>query len=143
MRRGNYLWVGMVLVGTSIAVSADSKLFETVDAANQAFARAIVSGDINHLVGDYTDDGCVIAPSTPKACGKEALRAFWTAVIESSPVDVKLETHAVDGTGDLAHATGTLEITGANNAKQLSRFVIVLKRIQGVWKLHLDTWTPA
>ena len=131
------------MASTSIAVNANDKLFETVDAANQAFAKAILGGDINHLVGDYTDDGCVIAPSTPKACGEKALTAFWTAVVRSGPLDVKIETHAVGGSGDLAHAIGTLEITGSNNVKQLNRFVLVLKRIRGVWKLHLDTWTPA
>ena len=143
MRLGKNLLVAIVLASTSITVYADDKLFESLDAANQAFAKAILSGDINHLVGDYADDACVFAPSTPKACGKEAIRAFWTALIASSPIDVKITTHAVGSSGDLAHATGTLEVTGSNNAIQLSRFVLVQKRVQGVWKLYLDMWTPA
>ena len=143
MRLRKNLLAAIVLAITSISVSADEQLFESVDAMNQGFAKAILGGDINHLVGEYTVDACVIAPSTPQACGKEAIRAFWTAVISSVPLDVKIETHAVGSSGDLAHATGTLEVTGANNVKQPSRYVLVLKKIQGVWKLYLDTWTPA
>ncbi len=143
MRLGKNLLVAIVLVSTSITVYADDKLFESLDAANQALAKAILSRDINHLVGDYTNDACVFAPSTPKICGKKAIRAFWTALIESGPLDVKIETHEVGSSGDLAHATGTLEVTGSNNAIQLSRFVLVLKKIQGVWKLYPDMWTPA
>lgn len=128
----------------SIAAPAagDEALFGEIDAANRAFAKAIVAGDVDHLVGDYTEDACVIAPSTPRTCGTEAIRAFWTGVVASAPRDVRITTLAADGEGALAHATGTLEITDADGGVHLNQFVLVLKRVDGTWKLHLDTWTP-
>lgn len=122
---------------------AQSALFDTIDAGNRAFARAIVNGDIDYIVGDYTSDACVIAPSTPNACGPEAIRAFWLAVIASAPKDVQIMTTAAGGDNDLAHATGTLTVTAADETVQTSRFVLVLKKVDGSWKLHLDTWTPS
>lgn len=138
-----YLALVIAYVFVSIPVSANEELFQTLDDVNQAFAQAILRGDIDHLVNDYTDDACVIAPSTPKACGKEAIRGFWTAVVDSPPKTVVIKTHAVGSSEKLAHATGTLEVTGRDNSKQLSRYVLVLKMVGGLWKLHLDTWTPA
>lgn len=138
-----YLSVIIAWLFVSIPVSANETLLQTLDEVNQAFAQAILRGDVDYLVNEYTNDACVIAPSTPKACGKEAIRGFWTAVVNSQPKNVVIETHAVGSLEKLAHAMGTLEVTGADNSKQLSRYVLVLKMINGLWKLHLDTWTPA
>ena len=137
----HFILAGLILYA-SMTAAEDNALFGELDAGNQAFAKAILANDVDYLVNDYTDDACVIAPSTPRTCGKEAIRAFWTAVTKSGPKDVKIVTLAVGSSSDLAHATGTLEITGANDATQMNNFVLVLKRINGSWKLHLDTWTP-
>jgi len=113
-----------------------------LDGANQAFAKAILDKDIDHLVGDYTEDACVLPPAAPRTCGLEAIRKFWAAVADSSPQNVQIETLAVGSSGDLAHATGVLRITAADGSRSAFNYVLVLKNISGVWKLHLDTWTP-
>lgn len=117
-------------------------VLEQLDAANKAFARAIVSGDIDYLVNDYTDDACIIAPQAPLTCGKEAIRPFWASVISSSPKNVELITHNAENEGPLAYATGELIITDAESAVHKSRFVLVFKQVDGAWKLHVDSWTP-
>jgi ketosteroid isomerase-like protein len=117
-------------------------VLEQLDAANKAFAKAIVAGDIEHLVNDYTDDACIIAPNTPPACGKEAIRSFWTAVLESKPKDVEIVTLKAEQSGNLSYATGDLIITDADSAVHKNRFVAVFKLGDGAWKLHVDSWTP-
>lgn len=124
-----------------VSAMADS-VFEQVDATNKAFAKAIVAGDIDHLVNAYTDDACIIAPQTPLTCGKEAIRPFWSSVIGSKPKDVAIITHHAENEGNLSYATGELIITDAESAVQKSRFVLVLKLINGGWKLKVDSWTP-
>ena len=123
-------------------VLADDSLHSTLDQANQNFASAILAKNIDHLVGDYTHDACILAPSTPRTCGLEAIRKFWSAVVDSNPKDVKIGTMNVGSTGDLAYATGTLVITDASDNVSSNNYVLVLKDVDGVWKLHLDTWTP-
>lgn len=113
-----------------------------LDAANKAFAKAIVAGDIDHLVNAYTDDACVIAPQAPLTCGKQAIRPFWISVVESKPKNVDIVTHNAEKEGNLSYATGELIITDAESAVHKSRFVLVFKLIGGDWKLHVDSWTP-
>lgn len=124
-----------------VAAKAETVL-KQIDAANKAFAKAIVAGDIDHLVNDYTDDACIIAPQTPLTCGKEAIRPFWISVIGSKPKNVEIITDNAEKEGNLSYATGELLITDANSAVQKSRFVLVFKLIDGGWKIHVDSWTP-
>jgi ketosteroid isomerase-like protein len=123
-------------------VAKAETVLEQVDAANKAFAKAIVAGDIDHLVNAYTADACIIAPQAPLTCGKEAIRPFWISVVGSKPKNVEIITHNAEKDGNLSYATGDLIITDADSAVQKSRFVLVLKLIDGGWKLHVDSWTP-
>ncbi|MFT4564533.1 MAG: ketosteroid isomerase-like protein [Gammaproteobacteria bacterium] len=98
-------------------VSAESVL-EQITAANNAFAKSIVAGDIDYLVNDYTDDACIIAPKAPLTCGKESIRSFWSSVVASKPKNVEILTHGAGSEGKLAYATGELIITDAESAEQ-------------------------
>jgi len=132
-----------VLVAFSTATIAGEDLHALFDQGNQAFAGAIMNGDVEQAVAAYTDTACVIAPLAPNACGKEAITAFWTGVVESGITDVKLGTGEVGSSGDLAYVTGTLEVTDAEGVTHASRYVLVFRKVDGEWKLHLDTWTPS
>jgi ketosteroid isomerase-like protein len=120
---------------------ADSVL-EELDAANKAFAKALMAGDVDSLVNDYTDDGCVIAPMAGEACGKESIRAFWESVIATNPKNVEIVTEKAGSEGDLAFATGQLLITDAGSAVQKNRFALVFMKVGGLWKLRVDSWNP-
>lgn len=124
-----------------VAVNAGNVL-EQLDATNKAFAKAIVAGDIDYLVKDYTDDACIIAPKAPLTCGKESIRSFWGPVIASNPRNVELITHNAEKEGSLSYATGQLIITDAESVVHKNRFVLVFKLVGGAWKLHVDSWTP-
>jgi len=136
--------LGIILAGL-LAFSQyaiGDELMSELDGANQAFAKAVLDKDIDHLVGGYTEDACVLAPGAPRTCGLEAIRQFWTAVASTNPKNVKIDTLAVGSSGGLAHATGVLRITTADGVVSAFNYVLVLKDVDGVWKLHLDTWTP-
>ncbi|MBY5920273.1 YybH family protein [Ferrimonas balearica] len=131
------------LMGLLIPVTGNAEsVLEQLDAANKAFAKAIVAGDIDYLVNDYTDDACIIAPQAPLTCGKAAIRPFWVSVIESNPKNVELITQNAEQQGNLSYATGELIITDAESGVHKSRFVLVFKLVDGAWKLHVDSWTP-
>lgn len=122
-------------------VNADSVLND-IDAANKAFAEAILANDVDHLVSVYTDGACIIAPKTEKICGKEAIRDFWEGVVASNPEDVEIITESAEGDSDFAYATGQLLITDAESAVHKSRFVLVFKNVDSKWKMDVDSWTP-
>jgi uncharacterized protein (TIGR02246 family) len=122
---------------------ADDDLFNTMDAGNQAFATSIMTGDAESAAAAYTDDAYVLAPSAETVRGHEDIRAFWQGVIDSGVQNVVLSTGEVASSGDLAYVVGTIEMTGADNSTEQSRYVLVFKRVSGEWRLHLDIWTPS
>lgn len=128
--------LGLLFVPASSAASTLAEL----DAANKAFAKDLMAGNIDALVDAYTDDGCIIAPKAGEACGKEAIRAFWEGVIASKPKNVEIITEKGGSEGDLAFATGQLVVTDAETAVHNSRFTVVFVNVGGAWKLRVDSW---
>lgn len=123
-------------------VSNAASVLEELAAANKAFEKALMEGDIDYLVNDYTDDGCVIAPMAGETCGKESIRAFWESVISTNPKNVEIITEKAGSEGDLAFATGQLLITDAESKVQKNRFALVFRKIGESWKLRVDSWNP-
>jgi len=123
-------------------VSNAASVLEELAAANEAFEKALMEGDVDYLVNDYTDDGCVIAPMAGETCGKESIRAFWESVISTNPKNVEIITEKAGSEGELAFATGQLLITDAESTVHKSRFALVFRKIGGLWKLRVDSWNP-
>lgn len=122
---------------------AGEDLRKKIDEGNQAFAAALLEGDVDSAVSSYTDTACVIAPAAGTACGKEQIKAFWTGVVDSGVKNIKIDTREVGSSGDLAYAVGTLVVTDSTDVDHASRYTLVFKKVAGEWKLHIDTWTPA
>ena len=123
-------------------VSNAASVLEELAVANKAFENALMEGDVDYLVNDYTDDGCIVAPMAGEICGKESIRAFWESVISTNPKNVEIITEKAGSEGDLAFATGQLIITDAESTVHKNRFVLVFRKIEGVWKLRVDSWNP-
>ena len=137
-------FTGIALAGVLVVspIAMGDELMSELDGANQAFAQAVLDKNIDFLVSSYTEDACVLAPGAPRLCGLEAIRQFWTDVASSNPQDVKIGTLAVGSVRELAYATGELHLTAADGGVSAFNYVLVLKNVEGAWKLHLDTWTP-
>lgn len=133
------LLISLLLLPTLCFADA---VFAQIDSANRGFAKAILANDVEHLVGEYTKDGCIIAPNTAKTCGEDAIRSFWTAVVGSNPKEVEIITKTAESDLNIAYATGDLLITDAESTVHSNKFVLVFKQVEGEWKLHIDSWTP-
>lgn len=132
-----------ILIGILFAHTSNAgSILDELDAANKAFAKGLMAGDVDSLVNDYTDDGCVIAPMAGEVCGKDSIRAFWESVIATNPKKVEIITEKAGSEGDLAFATGQLLITNTELAVQKSRFALVFMKVGGSWKLRVDSWNP-
>ena len=139
----NYNTLAAIFFAVLIAplANADSVLSE-LDAANAAFAKALMAGDVDYLVNDYTDDGCIYAPKAPATCGKESIRKFWEGLIATNPKNVEIITQQAGSAGDLAFATGELLVTDAESTVHKNRFTLVFRKVGDLWKLRVDSWTP-
>lgn len=91
----------------------------------------------------YAEDAVVLAPNTPPIVGHEAITAYFS----SFPPTSKWETTYVSvmGSGDLAVATGTYDITVAppgepEQPDQGKWLEVFRKQADGHWKTVRDTF---
>jgi ketosteroid isomerase-like protein len=112
---------------------------DAVEAANESFIERFVAGDMRGVSQLYTEDACVIAPGTPRACGREAIAAFWSGSRKNTK-GVALDTGSVESAGDLAYEDGTVHLVATDGKESSARYVVVWKRVGGRWLMHRDIW---
>ena len=81
----------------------------------------------------------MIAPGTPRACGREAIAAFWSGSRKTTK-GVALDTGSVESAGDLAYEDGTVHLVATDGKESSARYVVVWKRVGGRWLMHRDIW---
>lgn len=140
------LW-GVGLLFGSLSVCSPSwaagatKLREAVEAGNRQFTEAAAKGDAAAMAALYTESGQAFPPGGEVVSGRQALKDFWQAVLDSGVKEAKLETVEVAGTGDFAFEAGKYTLLGAQGeALEVGKYVVVWKREQGKWRLHRDIW---
>ena len=112
---------------------------EAIDAANAAFVKAFLAGDAKAVSELYTDDAQVIAPGAEVVRGRAAIAAFWAGAMKTTR-GVRLETTAVESSGDLAVEDGVGHLVASDGKQSSDRYVVVWKRVAGSWRLHRDIW---
>ena len=112
---------------------------EAIDAANAAFVKTFLAGDAKAVSELYTEDAQVIGPGAEVARGRAAIAAFWARAMKTTR-DVRLETTGVETAGDLAVEDGVVHLVASDGKESAARYVVVWKRVAGVWRLHRDIW---
>ena len=93
----------------------------------------------------YTDDARILPPGAPMVSGREAVKQFWAALVESanaksavlSSVDVM---PAGDGVVEIGKATLTVEPPGQSPAQMEVKYVVYWRQENGRWKWPVDIW---
>ena len=76
-----------------------------IDSLHTAFSAAAVAGDFAKVASMYTEDASVMGPNAPVATGRAAIQQMLAAFPPLG--EMKLITHDVNGTADLAAVRGT------------------------------------
>jgi ketosteroid isomerase-like protein len=116
---------------------------EEFRAVNSLFETELV-GKRNFAAIDriYTADATVLPPGAPMISGRENVRAFWQSAVEAmNPTSCRLETLRLDIMGENAVEIGRATIEAAAGRMEV-KYVVVWKREDGSWKLHVDIWNP-
>jgi ketosteroid isomerase-like protein len=99
------------------------------------------------MLGLYTDDASLYPPNLAIVTGKEAIRTYYSQLVESPGFVTSLETTKVEvsRSGDLAYSLGTSETTvndaQGNPVTVREKWVVILKKQpDGTWKSVLDIW---
>ncbi len=121
-----------------------ARLLEEISAANMVFMETFKEGDTAVLASLYTEDGKVLPPNAGFIEGKEALQAFWQAVIDMGVKEAVLEIIEVEGHGDTAIEVSKFEMKDANgNVLDHGKYIVIWKRVEGNWKLHSDIFNSS
>lgn len=137
---------GRILVSTvafALLVSAtlaDAGVSEEIQAANAKFVSLYGAKDAKAVAGLYTATAKLIPPGAEIALGREAIAAFWQGAIDSGLGLVALETVDVDAAGKTAYESGIVRLRNPDGSETSARYVVVWKRVDDDWMLHLDIW---
>jgi len=114
--------------------------------ADEAWAKAAASKDVDKTVAFYADDALVMPPNVERATTKEAIRKVWKDLLTDAQVSWKATKVEVAKSGDIGFISGTYEVamndvvTG-KPVKDRGKYLEVWeKHADGSWKCAADIW---
>ena len=119
-----------------------------IDAARDAFIRALRVGDAAAAAAAYTDDARLLAPSTEVLAGRDAVARFWQAGIDAGVEGIELQSDGVElePGGDVATEMGryVLSLRAAGGGLVIDRgsYLLVYRRVDGAWRRAAETFHP-
>ncbi len=98
------------------------------------------AGDAAGIAALYTKDGVLLPPNSAPVDGREAIKAFWAAAIESG-ASGELTTKKMYGMGDNAAEEGMWVLTAADGSHlDHGSYMLIYKQVDGEWQIASDIW---
>jgi ketosteroid isomerase-like protein len=93
----------------------------------------------------YTADARIMPPGAPMIAGREAIKEFWSGMIQSAHAkSAVLVSDFVAPAGEAAleigHATLIVAPPGQSEAQMEVKYVVFWHQEDGLWKWHIDIW---
>ena len=93
----------------------------------------------------YTSDARILPPGAPMVSGREAIKKFWSDLIQSVTRSSAVLTSvdimpAGDGVVEIGRATLTVEPPEQSAAQIEVKYVVYWRQEDGRWKWHVDIW---
>lgn len=117
---------------------------QDIDAAIRSVAdryvKASLAGDAKTIASLYTDDAIEMPPNQPIIKGRAAIQQHYEALFKSGKASRFTLTHLeTRSSGDIGYDAGTYDqaVTppGASEVADTGKFVVVLKRSGGAWRV--------
>ena len=128
-------------VSSSAEDTMDSKPINEANARLEALQKA---GDAAGMGEMYTQDAILLPAGGSKTEGREAIAAFWAEKLGPGVADIQLVTEELVPLGDeLAYEIGGYKATPQDAAPVSGHYLVLWKRVDGAWKLHVDIFNEA
>lgn len=115
-----------------------------IDDANARLVALQKQGDAAGMGDMYTEDAVLLPAGGPRTEGREAIEAFWAENLGSGVADVQLTTEDLVPLGaDLVYEIGRYTTTPKDAAPVSGQYLVLWKRVEGQWKLHVDIFNEA
>lgn len=104
--------------------------------------------DLDELVLAYAPDAISIPANHPAMAGHSEIRAWYARRVGDYEMNVESDVDSIDIVGDIAVLVGTFRVTrrpehGVAALDHAGRWLSVLRRIDGVWRMWRDMDTPS
>jgi ketosteroid isomerase-like protein len=115
-----------------------------VTAAVAIFMDYVNRGDLANMLAMYSDEASILPPSGNSLYGRAAFTPFWQHMLENVGFSnvrysiEKLEQLAEDTVAEMTQ----FQVDIAGQATQ-GKYVVIWKKQQGQWKLHIDIFNVA
>lgn len=117
----------------------DSILMQT-----QRFSQAYMNEDISQLSNYYTIDGKIFPNGTPIISGRPAIYKRWQTgddndILSHRVTPIEIVVHG-DTAYDYGYYSGSNQVKGKDLQEWKGKYVIVWKKVNDEWLIHLDIW---
>lgn len=136
----------LVLAGCQKAPTVDVAAVEA-EAKNgvRSWLAAYNTGDVEAIVAKYADNAVVMAPGSPAAAGRDAIRQLITAEtakVKAAGVTLAaVDNDTVGVSGDLAWHSGSYTVNDpTGTAVDSGNYMEVQQNIDGKWLIIRDIW---
>lgn len=123
-----------------------SAITAQIDSLNQVFLTAVTAKDSVALANMYADDARLLPSGMARVDGRDGIRSMWGGFLQTPGLDFQFQSteKIVSEAGDLVVDIGTFHMkwTGAKGkpAEDVGKFVTVFKKVNGEWKIVVDTF---
>jgi uncharacterized protein (TIGR02246 family) len=115
-----------------------------IEAADEVFMATFSRGDAAGLAALYTEDGQLMPPNAGFMTGREAVQAFWQAVMDMGIEKAVIDTVEVEDHGDTAIEVSKFKLFGAGDQEvDQGKFIVIWKKVDGQWMLHRDIFNSS
>lgn len=141
-------WLGLVLAPAIYAQAPTQAQIvqekQAILAQAKAFSKAFVAKDTEKIVSFYTTDASIFPNRTKIMQGTEAIRKYWSFRPNIANLEHQLLPEKIEIVGNTAYDYGYYKGKTQREGKKVSswqgKYVVVWKKVKGVWKMHLDIW---
>ena len=123
----------------TVAVNAQKDASAEIMQANENFMNLFNAGDAEKFVTVYTEDARLMPPNGKVVTGKENLKSFWQGMMDAGVKPV-LKTVSAERYGKTVIEEGTVDIYAGDQLVDNVKYLVIWKKVDGVWKMHQDIW---
>jgi len=118
-----------------------------IAATGKSWFEAYNAGNVDGVVGTYTDDAIVMPPGSPALTSRDALRAFVTsetANAKSAGIQIVDGESRVGVSGDLGWHQGSYTVKTANgDTVDAGSYMELWRKSGGKWLIVRDIWNSS
>jgi len=112
-----------------------------VKQTNLSFIKSFKKKDTSEIVQSFTKDAKLLPNGRAAIEGKDSIREFYKALLNSNVKQIELNTESIWGDSILVAEEGTYTFEGKDSTVDKGKYIVLWKRESGNWKMYRDMWT--